>query len=58
MSFAVTFAVGKAASHFLTQRQRGLDGEETASVYQQSLRQAMRLAKERKLHEAAPPERP
>ncbi len=57
MSFAVTFAIGKAASHFLTQRQRGLASEETAAVYQQSLRQAMRLAKERKLQEAAPPRR-
>lgn len=49
MSFAVTFALGKAASHFLSQRQRGLEGEETASVYQQALRQAMRLAKDRNL---------
>lgn len=48
MSFAVTFALGKAASHFLSQRQRGLEGEETASIYQQALRQAMRLAKDRK----------
>ena len=49
MSFAVTFALGKAAIHFLTRRQRGLTQEGTAAAYQDALRQALRLAKERKL---------
>lgn len=57
MSFAVTFAMGKAAAHFLTQRQRGLASEETAAVYQRSLAQAMRLAKDRKLQESTPARR-
>jgi uncharacterized protein (DUF697 family) len=49
MSFAVTYALGKSAVYFLTQRQRGLRSDETATVYQDALRQAMKLAKERKL---------
>ena len=47
MSFAVTYAMGKAAVHFLTQRQRGLRTDGAAAVYQDALRQAMRIAKER-----------
>jgi uncharacterized protein (DUF697 family) len=53
MSFAVTYALGKAAVYFLTQRQRGLRGDETAAVYQDALRQAMKLARERKLQTTA-----
>ena len=50
MSFAVTYAVGKAAIYFLHRRRFGLTGMEgVAATYQQSLRQALKLAKERKL---------
>ena len=50
MSFAVTYAVGKAAIYFLHRRRFGLTGMEgVAATYQQSLREALRLAKERKL---------
>lgn len=53
MSFAVTFAIGKAAVYFLTRRQRGLDTAGTASAYQEALRQALRIAKERKFSQTA-----
>ena len=50
MSFAVTYAVGKAAMYFLHRRRFGLTAMEgVAATYQQSLREALRLAKERKL---------
>ena len=50
MSFAVTYAVGKAAIYFLHRRRFGLTGMEgVAATYQQSLREALRLARERKL---------
>jgi uncharacterized protein (DUF697 family)/predicted GTPase len=47
MSFAVTYAIGKAAVHFLTQRRRGLETDGTAEAYQSALRHALRLAKAR-----------
>ena len=47
MSFAVTFALGKAASYFLTRRQQGLTVEGTAQAYQEALRQALHMAKNR-----------
>ena len=54
MSFAVTYAIGKAASYFLRRRQLGLtDMAGVAATYQQSLAEAMRLAKQRKLGERA-----
>jgi len=50
MSFAVTYALGRAAIYFLHRRRKGLvDMSGVAAVYQQSLREAFRLAKERKL---------
>lgn len=49
MSYAVTFAMGKAAVHFLTQRQRGLATDGTAKAYQEALRHALRLATEAKI---------
>ena len=48
MSFAVTYAIGKAAAHFLSHRQRGLKTDGTAAAYQDALRHALRLAKERR----------
>ena len=56
MSFAVTFALGKAASHFLTRRARGLTAEGTAQAYQDALRQALRMAKDRKFAEDTKPD--
>ena len=54
MSFAVTFALGKAAIYFLHHRRAGLTGMEgVAATYQQSLRDALRIAKERKLRSRA-----
>jgi uncharacterized protein (DUF697 family) len=46
-SFATTYAIGKAADHFLTRRQQGLRAEEVATVYRQALQDAFRLSKER-----------
>jgi uncharacterized protein (DUF697 family)/predicted GTPase len=42
MSYAITFALGKAAVHFLLQRQRGLRTDGTAQAYQAALREALR----------------
>ncbi len=55
MSFAVTYAIGKAAVYFLTQRRRGLETEGTADAYQAALRHALRLARDRKLDQRARP---
>ena len=49
MSFAITFALGKAAIYFLTQRRRGLATEGTANAYQAAMRQAFEIARDRKL---------
>jgi uncharacterized protein (DUF697 family) len=46
-SFAATYAMGKAASFFLTRRHLGVRAEEVASVYRQALQEAFTLAKER-----------
>ncbi len=43
-SFAVTLALGKAATHFMTRRQRGLSSEGTAAAYEAALREAVQLA--------------
>ena len=53
MSYAVTFAMGKAAVHFLAQRQRGLATDGTARAYQEALRDALRLAKQAKFEPSA-----
>jgi uncharacterized protein (DUF697 family) len=56
-SFAATYAMGKAADHFLARRRQGLDAKDVASVYHRALRDAFRLAKERDIGSvsAAPP---
>jgi uncharacterized protein (DUF697 family) len=46
-SFAVTYAIGKAASYYLTQRQRGRHAEDVAAVYREALRGAFGMAGER-----------
>ena len=52
MSFAVTFALGKAAIYFLRRRSLGvMDKDGVAATYQRSLREALRLAKACKLSE-------
>ena len=49
-SFAITFAIGKAAIHFHLQRQRGRDpADTTAAVYRQALRDALQLARAQNL---------
>ena len=48
-SFAATYAIGKTADYFLTRRQRGVQAEELATIYAQTLRNAFRLAKEREI---------
>ncbi len=45
MSYAITFAMGKAAVYFLSQRQRGLATAGTAAAYQAALREALRRTK-------------
>jgi uncharacterized protein (DUF697 family) len=46
-SFAATYAIGKAASYYLTQRQRGRHTEDVAAVYREALRGAFGMAGER-----------
>jgi uncharacterized protein (DUF697 family)/predicted GTPase len=46
-SFAATYAMGKAAAYFLTQRRRGRSAEEVAAVYRAALQQAFTLSKVR-----------
>jgi uncharacterized protein (DUF697 family) len=48
-SFAATYAMGKAAVHFLTARQQGKAGDNAAAVYQSALREAFTLAKKREV---------
>jgi uncharacterized protein (DUF697 family) len=55
-SFAVTFALGKAVTYFLAQRQRGLSSEGTAAAYQAALTEAIVLAKARSFGRATPRE--
>jgi uncharacterized protein (DUF697 family) len=48
MSFATTYALGKAAGYFLGQRRHGASGSEgVAEAYKDSLKSALRLARER-----------
>ncbi len=46
-SFAATYALGKAADHFLVRRQRGIRADEVATVYREALQNALRLSKAR-----------
>ena len=55
-SFAATYAMGKAASYFLARRRRGVEVKDLASVYQQALLDAFRVAKTRE--DAATPAGP
>jgi uncharacterized protein (DUF697 family) len=45
-SFATTYAMGKAATHFLRRRQGGAHGEDVQAVYRAALKRALRLASE------------
>jgi uncharacterized protein (DUF697 family) len=57
-SFAATYAMGKAAVHFLRRRRQGRQAEELALVYRDALSQAFGIAKARDLDSAAPGVRP
>jgi uncharacterized protein (DUF697 family) len=46
-SFATTYAMGKAAAHFLMRRRQGRQTEELASVYREALGQAFGIARAR-----------
>jgi uncharacterized protein (DUF697 family) len=46
-SFAATYAIGKAATYFLTRRHLGIRADEVAAVYRETLQNAFRLAKAR-----------
>jgi uncharacterized protein (DUF697 family) len=46
-SFATTYAMGKAAVHFLMRRRQGRQAEEVASVYRSALSQAFGIARAR-----------
>jgi uncharacterized protein (DUF697 family) len=46
-SFAATYAIGKAASYYLTRRKRGAAVEDLATVYRDALREAFGLARQR-----------
>ena len=48
-SFATTYAIGKAATYFLTRRHKGVRAEEVAAVYRETLQNAFRLAKDHKM---------
>lgn len=55
-SFALTYALGKAAVYYLHRRRQGAqDPKGVAYVYQQSLREAFRIARERRLSEKQAP---
>jgi uncharacterized protein (DUF697 family) len=48
-SFAVTYALGKATIYYLHRRRLGAsDGTGVAQVYQSALREAFRMARERR----------
>jgi uncharacterized protein (DUF697 family) len=52
-SFALTYALGKAAVYYLHRRRMGtIDKEGIAQVYRQSLNDAFRMARNRRLSEA------
>lgn len=58
-SFALTYALGKAAVYYLhRRRQGGSDRKGVAKVYQQALREAFSMARERKLSATAPGTKP
>jgi uncharacterized protein (DUF697 family) len=57
-SFAATYAMGKAASYFLTMRQQGRASDEVAAVYKAALRDAFTMAKQRDLGGGATGARP
>jgi uncharacterized protein (DUF697 family) len=46
-SFAATYAMGRAASYYLAQRQRGQRADAVAAVYRDALRSAFRMAEQR-----------
>jgi uncharacterized protein (DUF697 family) len=46
-SFAATYAIGKAASFYLSRRRQGVTAAEVSRVYREALRDAFRKAKER-----------
>ena len=48
-SFAITYAIGKAAVHFHRQRRRGRAADGTAAVYQNALKDAFQLARAKNL---------
>jgi uncharacterized protein (DUF697 family) len=53
-SFAATYAIGKAASYYLTQRQRGRHADDVAAVYREALRGAFGMAGARQGEGEAP----
>jgi uncharacterized protein (DUF697 family) len=48
-SFAATYAIGKAASYFLSRRGRGVRAEHVAKVYRETLERAFGLASKRQM---------
>ena len=48
-SFAATYAIGKAASYFLSRRGRGVRAEQVAKVYRETLERAFGLASKRQM---------
>jgi uncharacterized protein (DUF697 family) len=53
-SFAATYAIGKAASYYLTRRKRGAEVDDLATVYRDALRDAFGLARQRAGEEDRP----
>jgi uncharacterized protein (DUF697 family) len=52
-SFATTYAMGKAATHFLQRRRAGTRGEDVQAVYRAALKRALRLASKSEIATAA-----
>ena len=46
-SFAATYAMGQAASYFLTMREQGRKADDVSAVYRSALQEAFQVAKER-----------
>jgi uncharacterized protein (DUF697 family) len=46
VSFATTYAIGKAAQYYLAERERSVDRSEISAVYRSALREAFDLAKD------------
>jgi uncharacterized protein (DUF697 family) len=58
-SFAVTYALGKAGAYYLHRRRLGAsDGAGVGHVYQDALRNAFRMARERRMEESPREARP